>query len=85
MKRIITLFIVSAFFVHSTEAQGLKGLLNKAKDAVSGKTPLSNDDIVSGLKEALVMGSQKGSTALSQVDGFFANAALKIVLPPEAL
>lgn len=85
MKRIITLFIVSVFFVQPMEAQGLKGLLNKAKDAVSGKTPLSNDDIVSGLKEALVMGSQKGSTALSQVDGFFANAALKIVLPPEAL
>jgi hypothetical protein len=59
--------------------------LNKAKEAVSGKSPLSNDDIVSGLKEALVVGSQKGSTALSQVDGFFANAALKIVLPPEAL
>jgi hypothetical protein len=85
MKRIITLFIVSAFFVQTTEAQGLKGLLNKAKEAVSGKSPLSNDDIVSGLKEALVVGSQKGSTALSQVDGFFANAALKIVLPPEAL
>ena len=85
MKRIITLFIVSAFFVQTTEAQGLKGLLNKAKEAVSGKSPLSNDDIVSGLKEALVVGSQKGSMALSQVDGFFANAALKIVLPPEAL
>ena len=84
MKKIIPLFIVSTFFVQTTEAQGLKGLLNKAKDAMNGKTSLSNDDIVLGLKEALVVGSQKGSTALSQVDGFFANAALKILLPPEA-
>lgn len=70
----------------TTQAQGLKGLLNKAKDAVGSKqgTGLSTDEIVSGLKEALIQGSQKGSNTLSQVDGFFANAALKILLPPEA-
>ncbi|MES2005939.1 MAG: DUF4197 domain-containing protein [Bacteroidota bacterium] len=87
MKRVFTLTLVLMLAVcFSTQAQGLKGLLNKAKDAVSGKPggALSNDDIVSGLKEALVVGSQKGSNALSQVDGFFANAALKILLPPEA-
>jgi len=86
MKKIITLFLLALSFHISSEAQGLKGLINKAKDAVNGKpgAGLSNDDIVSGLKEALVVGSQKGSTTLSQVDGFFANAALKILLPPEA-
>jgi hypothetical protein len=84
MKKIITLFLFAAILSQS-DAQGLKGLLNKAKDAVSGnKTSLSQDDIVSGLKEALIVGSQKGANSLSQVDGFFANAALKILLPPEA-
>lgn len=84
MKKIITLLLFTALFTQ-TDAQGLKGLLNKAKDAVSGnRTSLSQDDIVSGLKEALVVGSQKGANSLSQVDGFFANAALKILLPPEA-
>ena len=84
MKKIIVLIIISISF-QQIEAQGLKGLLNKAKEAVSGKQgSLSNEDIISGLKEALVVGSQKGSTSLSQVDGFFANAALKIILPPEA-
>ena len=84
MKKIILLIIVSISF-QQTEAQGLKGLLNKAKEAVTRKpSSLTNDDIISGLKEALVIGSQKGSTSLSQVDGFFANAALKIILPPEA-
>lgn len=67
-----------------TEAQGIKGLFNKAKDALNGNTgKLSNDDIVSGLKEALVVGTEKGTASLSQLDGFFTNAALKILLPPE--
>ena len=83
MKQIITLFFLSALYLN-TEAQGLKGLINKAKDVATGKSALSNDDIISGLKEALVVGSQKGSNTLSQLDGFFANAALKILLPPEA-
>lgn len=84
MKRIITLILLVALQQLST-AQGLGGLLNKAKNAVSGNPGgLSNDDIVAGLKEALVTGSTKGSHLLSQTDGFFANAALKILLPPEA-
>ncbi len=85
MKKIIVLSIVIVLGITASEAQGLKGLLNKAKEVISNKQGvLSNDDIVSGLKEALVVGSQKGSTALSQADGFFKNAALKILLPPEA-
>lgn len=84
MKRIITLVIFIAL-QQGIEAQGLGGLLNKAKNAVTGNPGgLSNDDIIAGLKEALVTGSTKGSNLLSQTDGFFANAALKILLPPEA-
>ncbi|TXT34336.1 MAG: hypothetical protein FD136_376 [Chitinophagaceae bacterium] len=41
-------------------------------------------DIANGLKEALVLGAEKGTAMLSKPDGFFANAALKILLPPEA-
>ncbi len=85
MKRIITLLMISSLFSINTEAQGLGGLLNKAKNAVTGnQTGLSNDDIAAGLKEALVQGTVKGSNLLAQTDGFFANAALKILLPPEA-
>lgn len=84
MKKIVTLLFFAVIFTQS-DAQDLKSLLNKAKDAVSGnKTSLSQEDIVSGLKEALVVGSQKGANSLSQVDGFFGNAARKILLPPEA-
>lgn len=84
MKRLIIL-IAAIGIGAGSQAQGLKGLLNKAKEVVSGKPGvLSNDDIVAGLKEALSVGAQKGAASLSQADGFFANAALKIMLPPEA-
>lgn len=58
------------------------------KDILGGATTsgsaLSTNEIANGLKEALTIGAQKGSSLLSAKDGFFANAALKILLPPEA-
>ena len=61
------------------QSQDIKGLLNSA-----GKGGLSTDDIAGGLKEALNAGVQKGTAQLSSVDGFFKNAAVKILMPPEA-
>jgi hypothetical protein len=84
MKKLIVFSALFATYL-TVDAQGLKGLLNKATQTVAGTSNgLSSDDIAAGLKEALVTGTQKGTTTLSQVDGFFANAALKILLPPEA-
>ena len=37
-----------------------------------------------GLKEALNVGIEKGTKQLSAADGFFADAAIKILMPPEA-
>ncbi|WP_153796760.1 DUF4197 domain-containing protein [Foetidibacter luteolus] len=45
---------------------------------------LTSAEIASGLKEALTIGTQNSSSKLSAVDGFFANAAIKILMPPEA-
>ena len=47
-------------------------------------TSLSGDEIVSGLKEALSLGAQKSSDRLSLADGFLKDAAIKILMPPEA-
>lgn len=49
----------------------------------SGKG-LSNDEIISGLKEALNTGTAASTNKLSAVDGFLKDAAVKILLPPEA-
>src|SRR5436190_557939 len=57
-------------------------------DKIIQKTPktsgLTNDEIVNGLKEALEVGTNKGTEKLSAVDGFFKDAVIKILMPPEA-
>ncbi len=45
---------------------------------------LSQDDATAALKEALRVGTDTSVTRGSAVDGYFANAVIKILLPPEA-
>ena len=70
MKRILCIMLVIAA-VGSTRAQGIL-------------SSLSSSDIGSGLKEALNKGVQEGTAKLSAVDGFFKDAAIKILMPTEA-
>ena len=51
--------------------------------APSGTGP-DDRQVVSGLKEALLVGTANAVEATSKVDGYFANAAIKIVLPERA-
>jgi hypothetical protein len=44
----------------------------------------SSFEIANGLKEALQQGTSKSSDQLSAVNGFFGNAAIKILFPPQA-
>lgn len=83
--KFVSLFIVAALLSMNGGAQGLQGLINKARETVKNVSATTgNDDVVAGLKEALVVGSEKGSSELSKPGGFFANAAIKILMPPEA-
>lgn len=50
----------------------------------TGQGGLSTFEIASGLKEALNVGTERTSNKLGAVDGYFANAAIKILLPEEA-
>jgi hypothetical protein len=61
-------------------------LLKSEKSLFSKKSSsgnLSTDEIVSGLKEALSIGAQKSGDKLSATDGFFKDAAVKILLPKQ--
>jgi hypothetical protein len=84
MKKILV-FATLILFTFSAFAQG--GLLKKAGSLLSKKSStgsgLSSDQIVSGLKEALSLGAQKSGDKLSAVDGFFKDAAVKILLPQQ--
>jgi len=98
MKKCLLLLSV-VFLMQSTQAQLFKKVLGGGKDSSgkssksvitdilgskSGTGGLTSDEIVAGLKEALSVGAQNGSNKLSAVDGFFKDAAIKILMPPEA-
>jgi nitrogen regulatory protein PII len=83
MKGIILLAIIVCSTVTScdTAKQVLDSVNSTYGTNASG---LSNAEIVSGLKQALTIGAQNSTSKLSSIDGFFKNAAVKILLPEDA-
>jgi len=91
MKKLIPFFAL-LLFSFSLSAQKdssnkLGGLFKKASSMLSKNASagsgLSTDEIVSGLKEALSLGAEKSTSKLSAPDGFFKDAAVKILLPKQ--
>jgi hypothetical protein len=91
MKQLLAFFAL-IFLSFSLSAQKdssnkLGGLFKKANSILSRNSSsasgLSSDEIVSGLKEALSLGAQKSTDKLSATDGFFKDAAVKILLPKQ--
>lgn len=46
--------------------------------------PLTQSEIVAGLKQALIVGTDSSVARLSVIDGYLKDEAVKILLPPEA-
>lgn len=93
MKKIITslLFLLASvsLFAQNDSSNNLNGMFKKAgslfgkKSKSASSSNLSGNEIVSGLKEALSLGAQKSGDKLSATDGFFKDAAVKILLPQQ--
>jgi len=58
-------------------------VLNTIENAV-GENGLSNADVISGLREALKVGTNKSVSKVNIADGFLKNNLIKIPLPKEA-
>jgi len=87
------LFTFSLSFVSAnSNAQILKDLLNSVSGKTSGTTGnsglslnnISNTEIVGALRDALQVGAKNAAGKLSVENGYFGNALIKILLPPEA-
>lgn len=64
---------------------GLLSGIDKTLSGSGGKGgSLSKEDIINGLKEALSVGTNNSTKKLGAVDGFFKDAALRILMPEEA-
>lgn len=79
MKKFFYICLLFPFFSGCDVAQQV---LNDSTSTNGGA--LTTADIVAGLKEALTVGTQNSTSKLSAVDGFFKDAAIKILMPPEA-
>jgi Protein of unknown function (DUF4197) len=77
MKKILFLsFIILPGLSGCDTAKNILGNINNGA--------LTNDEVVQGLKEALKVGTDSSTHKLSLLDGFYKDAAIKILMPPEA-
>jgi hypothetical protein len=77
MKAKAILFIVMIPFL-----AGCAELLNVLQSA--GTLPLTESEVISGLKEALTTGAKNSAERLAKENGYYGDAAIKILLPDEA-
>jgi hypothetical protein len=70
------------FLVLLTLFSGCAELLNVLQSPVG--VPLTEDEVISGLKEALALGAKTSAEKLSMENGYYGDAAVRILLPDEA-
>lgn len=70
----------------STFGNIVNGVLNSASGSGNSSSinSLSSAEIITGLREALNVGAKNAGSKLSTTNGFFGNALIKILMPPEA-
>ncbi len=91
MNKKIAIALLSVCVI-GAQAQSLKDRLKAAEQKTekevtgnsNGKTGLSNDDIIAGLKEALSRGTNNSTASAQKVDGYLKNPEIFIPFPPEA-
>lgn len=81
MKRVFCLLVTGSLLLLLPGCETAQQVLGGMNTQTGG---LSSAEITAGLKEALSIGTQNSSNKLSAVDGFFSNAAIKILMPEEA-
>jgi hypothetical protein len=62
----------------------LMNIANQASQQQKSPTPLTGDEVIEGLKTALLVGTDTSVSITSRLNGFYKDEAIKILLPPEA-
>ena len=73
-----------AFVCCGCSSKGFKSIVDGVGSGSPSSRPLTNSEVVSGLKEALTIGVRESATRASAVDGFYRNANIAIPWPAEA-
>ena len=83
MKLLVCLFIISLFSCSIIEDASTT-ILNSTNNSPS-KIDLTNDEVISGLKEALNVGIKNAVNLSSVKDGFLKNDMIRLPFPPDAI
>ncbi len=81
MKKAITLFFI-LIGLTSCDPAALEGIMSGIPSTTSA--PLSNAEIIQGLKEALTVGAKNAVAFTSKENGFLNNCLIRIPFPAEA-
>ena len=80
MKKCVFLFLIPIFLLCSVKSPSA-GFFDDLLKQVSGSKENEEDTLVSGLKEALNIGTKNAVKAVSEEDGYFGNLDIKIPVP----
>ncbi len=87
MKKLLITFMILGIGVFSS-CDSVYQVMNEIEKQASGEgggsLPLTQEEVVKGLKEALRVSTDTAVSIVSKQNGFFGDQALKILLPPEA-
>jgi len=86
MKSKVLILIISLMFVvgygHQVDA-GFQDWLKDTAKKMGGEKRLGDDEIISGLKQALEVGTGNAVTTVSQLNGYSENPKIRIPLPED--
>ena len=83
MKKIIVITSVTLLLFGCAEMTTVLEEVNKTTN--TGPAPLTNMEVIKGLKEALSVGTNNSTALTSKLDGFYKNPEIFIPFPPEAI
>lgn len=81
MKKLLILLSASILIIGCAEMAQVMEEMN----TMNGPTPLTNDEVIRGLKEALTVGTNNSTALTSKLDGYYKNPEIFIPFPPEAI
>lgn len=79
----LVLILFSLSIGHATDFNSIIDSAKKAAGKVDGSSSLSSTEIVQGLKDALMIGTQNAVASVSKTNGYYKNSDIKIPLPGE--
>lgn len=90
-RAFVTLLLMSPLLTINSASADWNSMLNDLKQAgktllpgePNATTTLDSNTMVSGLKEALSIGSRRAIETVSQTDGYLGNPKIRIPLPPQ--